>query len=458
MSASEEEASLSFPERAAKVLATTDVKQTIGRGTSLVAEGRRLRFKDLGPAGDAYRRRARAIRESALARLPELVSTLSDRLEARGAHVHFAGDADEACQIVAELAQKRNARSAVKMKSMLTEELHLRERLEDAGVAATETDLGEWIIQLAREAPSHIIAPALHKPRQAVKALFDERLGPDPREDAESLVARARLFLRERFLEADIGITGVNFAVAESGTLILVSNEGNGRLTTSCPPVHVALVPLEKLVATLDESLTLVRMLVHSATGQRLTTYVSFVCGPRGREERDGPEELHVVLVDNGRAAAIEGPLADALLCLRCGACLNVCPVFQRVGGQTYGSVYSGPIGIPVTAIVGEERCDLPHASTLCGACAEVCPVHIDLPRLILETRRQNVRAKRTPLLERMAARGFEAAARRPWLFRLAQTAVRWAARLGLLPSGSMGDLPGPTETFRDRFRRRHAS
>jgi L-lactate dehydrogenase complex protein LldF len=412
-----------FEERAEEALQNRNARSRIEAGTtsfrSLWADLRGEMAPDLA----AYQARARRARERSLANLQGLAAQFADRATAAGAAVHFAGDAEEARAIVLEIAKKSGARTAVKMKSMLTEELELREFLDANGVATEETDVGEWILQLADEAPCHIIKPALHKTVDEIKTLFDRRMGPGPGADASALVDRARRELRPRFIAADLGITGVNFAVAETGTLVLVSNEGNGRLTSSAPPVHVALVPVEKLVSTLDEMTTLLKLLPRAATGQIITTYVTWITGPRKDGELDGPRELHIVLVDNGRSRALAGDSSEALLCLRCGACLNACPIFARVGGQTYDSVYSGPIGIVFTPFVTgmtAAAADNLHASTLCGACAEVCPVGIDLPHLILKGRHEAVAARRVSRLERWTARLVSLVLRRPALYRLA--------------------------------------
>jgi L-lactate dehydrogenase complex protein LldF len=351
---------------------------------------------------------------------------------------------------------------------MLTEEIHLVAALEKAGLRSVETDLGEWILQLAKETPSHLIVPALHKQKTDIKNLFDEKLGHDDRPDSDDpkvLVERGRVALRNEFIRADLGITGVNFAVAETGTIVLVSNEGNGRLVTSGPAIHIALVPIEKVVPTIEEAVTLVKLLTWSAIG-KITTYVSWITGPRREKEADGPRELHIVLVDNGRSEAVGGPLEEALHCIRCSACLNVCPVYRRVGGHTYDSVYSGPIGISLTPIVqgaSQATDELAHASSLCGACEEVCPVRIDIPRLILRSREQAVKAGRAGF-ERFFFFLYAAIVRRTWMYRLALRIGGWASRLmardrwlarapGLRTWTSSRDFPSlPKRSFRQRF------
>jgi len=285
---------------------------------------------------------------------------------------------------------------AVKSKSMATEEIDLNEALEHAGVTPVETDLGEYIIQLAREKPSHIIAPAIHKTKSQVadliSAVAGERLPADP----EALTAAARVLLRQKFLQADMGITGANFAIADTGTVVLVTNEGNGRMVTSLPRIHVALMGIEKVVPSMTDLAVFLSILARSATGQKLSSYTTLVRGPRQPGELEGPDEFHLILMDNGRARQIAGPLREALYCLRCGACLNVCPVYRQIGGHAYGHTYPGPIGILLTAMLrGDESVkELAHASSLCGACKDVCPVRIDIPRMLIELRQGLSREK----------------------------------------------------------------
>lgn len=273
---------------------------------------------------------------------------------------------------------------------MMTEEIGLNQALERAGITPVETDLGEYIIQLAHEPPSHIIAPAIHKSKRQIAELFAEKLGIPPTDDIQELTAAARQTLREKFFGAGMGITGVNFAVAETGTIVLVENEGNIRFSTSLPPIHVAIMGIEKVIPRFADLAVFMRLLPRSATGQKMSAYVSFITGPRRHNEPDGPDALHVVIVDNGRSAMLGDPeLRRALYCIHCGACLNVCPVYRKIGGHAYGWVYSGPIGAIVTPqLLGLDRAgQLPFASTLCGACRDVCPVRIDFPKLLLALR-----------------------------------------------------------------------
>jgi L-lactate dehydrogenase complex protein LldF len=457
-----------FSERAERALAQPSLRRATLSATDLLYTLRAERYEELAADGVRQRDRARAIRQKTLARIDEYVEQFVTSAEKNGSIVHFAADAAEAQAIALTIARRVKARLVVKMKSMLTEELQVREAFAQAGIETVETDLGEWILQLAEEPPAHLIMPAMHKTKESIKALFDHHLTPDDRTDAKALVDRAQVALREKFLAADLGITGVNFGVAETGTLLLVSNEGNGRLVTSGPRVHIAFVPIEKLVPTLDEAVTVVQALINSATGQKLSAFINWITGPRRVGEIDGPEELHVVLVDNGRSAALGTELEEALTCLRCGACLNACPVYRRVGGHAYDAVYSGPIGIVVAPILTgatQAADELAHASSLCGACEEVCPVRIDLPRMILAVRRQAVAAGRPRRLERLAFRLYAAVVRRPWLYRLAMRLGALLARL-LATEGRIERLPGGEEWSRSRslpvvakvpFRRRFA-
>jgi L-lactate dehydrogenase complex protein LldF len=382
---------------------------------------RREAFGDF-PEGETLRDRARAIKEATLQRLDEHLERLVDNVERLGGHVHFATTAAEARDIILEIARRTGARMAVKSKSMATEEIHLNDALEAAGVTPVETDLGEYIIQLAHERPSHIIAPAIHKTKGQVAELFARELKREVAADPEVLTQIARTELREKFLQADLGITGANFAVAETGTVVLVTNEGNGRMVTSLPRVHVAVMGVEKVVPSMTDLMVFLSVLAKSATGQKLSVYTTLVQGPRRPGELEGPDEFHLVLLDNGRIAQISGTLREALYCLRCGACLNVCPVYRQIGGHAYGYTYPGPIGILLTAMLNGPRSvkELSHASSLCGACAEACPVRIDIPRMLIELRKEVDEQKIAPWSERVAFKAFAWLLRHPALYRAA--------------------------------------
>jgi L-lactate dehydrogenase complex protein LldF len=350
---------------------------------------RNLLFSELLD-GEALRDRARGIKERTIGSLDLYLSQFEKNVVRLGGTVHWARTGKEARAIVLELARKNNVKRVVKAKSMVTEEIELNEALEHAGIEAVETDLGEYIVQLAHEKPSHILAPAIHKSRGDISDLFADKLGVANLKEAEEMTIVARQRLREKFLTADMGITGANFGVAETGTIVLVENEGNIRLSTSLPKIHVALMGIEKLIPSLDDLAVFLQILARSASGQKMSSYVSLITGARRAGETDGAEEFHLIILDNGRTRLLaDEEMRESLYCLRCGACLNVCPVYQKIGGHAYGSVYSGPIGSIITpAFAGLEKSkDLPFASTLCGACREICPVRIDIPRILLKLR-----------------------------------------------------------------------
>ena len=361
---------------------------------------------------EEWRQEARNIKIHTLDHLDYYLEMLHDNVTAAGGQVHFAVDSAEANSIVSRLVQSRGVKVATKSKSMVSEELELNPVLESMGVDVYETDLGEYIIQLAGETPSHLVAPALHKSKEDVAELFTEKLGIPYDEDIERMAAAARVALRDKFMEADLGISGANFVVAETGTLVIVTNEGNGRLCTSAPRMHIGITGMEKVIPSMQDLAIFLRLLPRSATGQRISSYVSMITGPRREDDEDGPEEFHLILVDNGRSRMLRDPkLREALYCIRCGACLNICPVYQRVGGHAYGWVYPGPIGAVVSPMLTglKEAKALPQASSLCGACREACPIKINIPRMLLELRHRTAESedpaeKASSLSERLLA------------------------------------------------------
>jgi L-lactate dehydrogenase complex protein LldF len=350
-------------------------------------------FADGAAHGQAMRQQAAAIRRYALNHLPELLEQAEAAMQANGIQVLWAVDGEEANRQVLEIARRHAAQSVVKSKSMVTEETGLNQALAAAGLDVLETDLGEYIVQLGEETPSHIVVPIVHKTKESIRDLLIEKAHMPPTDDPETMARFARETLRPHFLAADMGISGGNFIIAETGSLALVSNEGNARLVTSLPRVHVALVGIEKVVATVEDYATLTQVLPRSATGQALTVYTHLVNGPRQPGEADGPEAVYVILLDNGRSAIYNSDYCEALACIRCGACLNGCPVYRATGGHAYGWVYPGPIGAVLTPLLTglENATPLPYASTLCGVCKEVCPVDIDIPRMLLDLRRDLV-------------------------------------------------------------------
>lgn len=419
------------------------------------------------PNAEPLRDHFKALREATLARLAEHLETFEQRATAAGAQVHWAPDGAEARRLVLEIARRCGARSAVKSKSMVSEEIHLNQALELAGVEPVETDLGEWLIQQRGEPPSHIIAPAIHMTREQAAEVINRAADKQlPADDINALAAEARALLRERFLAAELGISGGNLLVAETGSLVLVENEGNIRLTTSAPRVHVAIVGIEKVARTWDDAAVWLQLLARSATGQPMSIYTSIITGPARPDDPDGPRELHIILLDNGRSALLGTPYEEALQCIRCGACLNACPVYRAVGGHAYGSPYSGPIGAVITPLLfGLERyAALPHASTLCGACRDVCPARIDLPRMLLALRQDVAEQGLLPRAERTLEATAAAVLRHAGLLRVAgglgrllQKPLAADGRLALpgrwRPAGER-DLPAlATKPFRDRWR-----
>jgi len=350
----------------------------------------------------------KAIRSSTLARLAEHLETFERNAQAAGGQVHWARDGAEAGQIATSIAQAHGVSLVTKTKSMATEEIRLNHTLQAAGIEPVETDLGEWIIQLSQEGPYHIIAPAIHKTRGQVAELFSEQTGQAmPADDIPRLTAEARRLLREKFLTAGMGITGANIGVAETGTIVLVTNEGNAEMVTSLPPVHVVIMGIEKIAPTWQDAAPWLALLARSATGQPLSVYTTFITGPAKPTDPDGPGELHIILLDNRRSAQIGTEYEEVLQCIRCGSCLNICPVYREAGGHAYGSPYSGPIGAVISPLLfGLEAYEaLPQASSLCGACLDVCPVQIDLPRMLLALRAEEVQAQIAPASLRFGER-----------------------------------------------------
>lgn len=422
---------VTFYDRVEDAIAHPEKHQAVGVGAKRFME-KRVNAVDAYAEMDAMRDHGRKIRAHTLKHLDRYLGQFVDNVERLGGTVFFAKDAAEANLYVTQLAKEKGVKKAIKSKSMVTEEIHLNTALEKAGVTPIESDLGEFIIQLAGEPPSHIIAPVMHRTRQDVGEVFAEKLGIDYTDDPEELNKVARSYLRKEFLSADMGISGCNFAVAESGTISLVTNEGNARLTTAAPRIHVALMGMERIVPTFEDLGVMLQILARSATGQKLTVYSTLLSGPRRTAEDDGPEEMHVVILDNGRSRTLGSELAEILYCIRCGACLNACPVYQSIGGHAYGGVYPGPVGsvvMPALEGVGPWG-DLAHASTLCGACKEVCPVRIDIPKLLLKLRDEGHQAGKTPAWLRIGLSGYKQAANHPTLYGMGMKTAGWVSRL----------------------------
>lgn len=392
-----------FAHRAHDALNNPQLRRNFRRAMDGLMAKRAVQFADQDD-WTKLRARGAAIKARALARLPDLLEQFEQKATANGIHVHWAETTGDANRIVLEILTAHGAKRVIKGKSMVSEEMHLNAHLHAHGIAAVESDLGEYIIQLAGEAPSHIVMPCIHKDKGEIAQLFTDNIKDQPyTEDVDALTAAARTVLRQQFAAADAGLSGANFLVAETGSLVLIENEGNGRLSTTLPPLHIAVTGIEKLVEKLDDVVPLLALLPRSATGQPITTYVNMITSPRKEGELDGPRQVHLVLLDNGRSRVYaDEQLRDTLRCIRCGACMNHCPVYARVGGHTYGSVYPGPIGKILTPQLAGLDCagDLPHASTLCNACVEVCPVQIPIADILVRLRTEAAEPSNSPAVK----------------------------------------------------------
>lgn len=412
--------------------------------------GRKLEsFEQLGN-WEEWRSLAEQIRSHTLENLDYYLHLLSENVAKRGGNVFFAETAEEATEYIKQVVQAKNAKKIVKSKSMVTEEINLNAVLEAIGCEVVETDLGEYILQLDEDPPSHIVAPALHKNKEQIRDTFREKKNYKKTEKPEELTLFARELLRKEFLSADIGITGCNFAVAESGTVTLVTNEGNGRLVTSLPKTQISVMGMERLVPTWEDLDIMVSLLCRSAVGQKLTSYITTVTGPTDEGALDGPEEFHLVIVDNHRSKALGTVFQPALHCIRCAACINVCPVYSHVGGHSYGSIYPGPIGAVLSPILGgyEDYKELPYASSLCAACTEACPVKIPLHELLIEHRRQLVEEEnKVTMSEKIAMKGFKIGAKSPRLFEMGTKAAPFLLK-PFTNEGKISKGPGPIKDW----------
>lgn len=404
--------------------------------------GKRKAAADLLPEFDELRANARDIKNHTLAHLDLYLEAYEANLTAAGGILHFARNSEEARSVVLDICKRVGARTVTKGKSMISEEINLNEALSAAGVDPIETDLGEYIIQLRGEHPSHIIAPAVHVLKEQVEADFRRvhtHLAQDRNlDEPESLLGEARAVLRDKFLKSDIGVTGANFLIAETGTSIIVTNEGNGDLTQTLPRIHIVIASIEKLVPTLDDVSQILRVLARSATGQDFSVYTTLSTGPRRPGDPDGPEEYHVILLDNGRSSMLGSEFQDMLRCIRCGACMNHCPVYHAVGGHAYGSVYPGPMGAVLTpSLYGVDKAGhLPNASTFCGRCESVCPMMIPLPKMMRHWREREFERNLSPATFRAGLSVWAFFATRPWLYHL-------ATRIGMLALGFAGKARG---------------
>lgn len=394
---------------------------------------------------EALRKWAEQLRRHTLEHLDYYLQQLATNVRANGGHVFFAETAQDAVDYIMNVVRRRGVKTVIKSKSMVSEEVLLNDALIAEGVRPVETDLGEYIIQLAGHTPSHIIGPALHMSRDEIADIFSREAGRELPADSEVLTAYARERLREDFLAADMGVTGCNFAVAENGAIAIVTNEGNGRMVTSLPPVQVTIMGMERIVPTMADLDAMLDLLPRSATGQKASVYTTITRGVRGEGEPDGPEEFHLVIVDNGRSRLIGGDFQDVLHCIRCGACLNACPVYRHIGGHAYGWVYSGPIGAVLTPLLKgfEEYGDLPDASSLCGACHEVCPVRIPLHDYLIGLRTEAKKRQEPPWSERTAFALWAWAMGSVGSYRFAQRLARWLQK-PFMDRGVVSRGPGP--------------
>ncbi|MFT6583589.1 MAG: L-lactate dehydrogenase complex protein LldF [Alphaproteobacteria bacterium] len=462
-----------FRENADDALANETLQSALGRFETGFVANRAAAAARL-PEFEALRDQARDIKNHTLANLDYYLEAFEAKVIEQGGHVHWARTAEEARQIILDICQDAGAKTVSKGKSMIAEEIGLNDYLEANDIAPIETDLGEYIIQLRKEPPSHILAPAVHVNQRQIAEVFREtHTGLDPDrslEEPRDLLDEARAMLRPKFLAADVGITGANFLIAETGTSVIVTNEGNGDLTQTLPKVHIALASLEKVVPTLEDASALLRVLARSATGQEFSSYTTFSTGPRRAEDVDGPAAYHVVLLDNGRSNMLGSDFQDMLRCIRCGACMNHCPVYGAVGGHAYGWVYPGPMGAVLTpTLIGVDAAGhLPNASTFCGRCESVCPVRIPLPKLMRHYREREFERHLTPSAMRRGLGLWAYVVRRPALYRLASSLgakflsalARGRGRIGWAPLASgwtkHRDLPAPAgQTFHAQWKER---
>lgn len=419
-----------FKKNVAKAIADKELQKSLLTAKKGLVNNR-LNAVKLVSDFELMREQAKQLKQHTLSHLDYYLEEFERNFTAKGGHLHWAKDASEARKIIVDICKQHDAKTVVKGKSMAGEEIGINEAIEDAGIEPIETDLGEYIVQLANEPPSHIIVPCVHKSRAQIIDLFSKhhkKYGCDKKlSEVSELVAEARKIMRTKFLNADIGITGANFLVAETGSTVIVTNEGNGDLSSTLPKVHIVTAGLEKVVPNLDDVSLLVRLLGRSATGQEITAYTTFATGPKRDADVDGPEEMHIVLIDNGRTDLLNSELNEMLQCIRCGACLNHCPVYGTIGGHAYGWVYPGPMGAVLTpAILGlEETGDLPNACTLNGRCESVCPVKIPLPKLLRSLRVRQFKKHQGTKTSRLALAVWGQLARHPRIY-------HWVSNAGI--------------------------
>ena len=439
-----------YPEKIDQTIADPKLQLAIYAATGRLMDKRRDTVTaDILPQYQELRTHAHALKKHTLDNLDYYLELTEKNVESHGGKVVYCKDGNDVAKFVIDLAKQRGVNLFVKSKSMTTEEIHLNDRLEAEGMEPVETDLGEYILQLTHEKPYHIIAPALHYTRHDVARVFEEKLGVPHETVIEKQTMIARRVLREKFLHAGIGITGANFVVADSGAVVIVENEGNARLSTSTPKIHIAIAGIEKMIPRAQDLAVFLNLLGRSATGQPLSVYTSCLSGPRRSGEPDGPEEFYLIFLDNGRTRLLaDEAKRQSLYCIRCGACLNHCPVYRKIGGHSYPWVYSGPIGAIITPQFQGVRQDpwLPFASSLCGACAEVCPVKIDIPKLLLDLREEVVKSKTQHgenRLEKLAFRMWAFVMQRPKLYAALGSMASVLAPSGEKDSGWIRKTPG---------------
>jgi len=437
-----------FQELSKKALNDQNLQKALKNFSTLIQEKRNLAFSLLDDS-EGLRDQAHNIKKETLERIDEYLEHLEKNVIRLGGKVHWARDAKKAREIVKTIASDKGVKTVVKGKSMVTEEIALNQGLIARGIEVSETDLGEFIIQLAEEPPSHLVGPAIHKTKEQIAELFSEKLGVRLMEDPQEMTMIARNALRDKFIQSDMGITGVNFAVAETGSIVLLENEGNIRLSTTLPKIHVAIMGIEKVIPNLEDLNIFLKLLARSTTGQKLSSYTSIITGPKRDGESDGAEEFHLIILDNGRSKILaDEELRETLYCIRCGACLDFCPVYLKVGGHSYGWVYSGPIGSILTPqlINRKQAYQLPFASSLCGACAEVCPVKINIPKILLTLRRRMIEDPqwgKPSITEKTVFSLYAYIMRNKWLYEMVTKIARFA-QIPFIKKGILKNLPPP--------------
>ncbi|WP_395755982.1 LutB/LldF family L-lactate oxidation iron-sulfur protein [Edwardsiella ictaluri] len=456
-----------FKDRIRLQLDDAVMRKAVANAQERISANRQKMVDELGH-WDEWRERAEQIRDHVLDNLDAYLYQLAEKVTENGGKVYFAKTKEDATRYILQVAQGKNAKKVVKAKSMVTEEIGMNHALQQAGIQVVETDLGEYILQLDQDPPSHVVVPAIHKDRTQIRRVLHETLGYDGPETPEAMTLFIRQKIRQDFLSADIGVTGCNFAVAETGSVCLVTNEGNARMCTTLPPTHIAVMGMERIAPTFEEVDVLITMLARSAVGARLTGYNTWLTGPREADNLDGPQEFHLVIVDNGRSSILGSPFRAVLRCIRCGACVNTCPAYRHIGGHGYGSIYPGPIGAVISPLLGgyANFKDLPYACSLCTACDSVCPVNIPLSKLILRHRRAMVEAGLPPKAEQRATRLFAYANSHPTLWKVGMIAgarvASWLIKGGKAPinAGALAewtaarDLPqADGESFRSWFK-----